>query len=179
MSEANVQKNGKRKLRPNIIDLLIVVAVIGAVIGIALRAGVVEKVVNNINVEPARITFMVYDINNDSFDYFNAGDAFFSDTHGYLGTLEAKPLEMAAEAYIAGIDGTLIKTQSPGDLYDPTKNGRIDVKGSILASGFFSEDGFLLGGTNYIAPGSKVKMNSKNISVTATVINIEPINAAE
>lgn len=177
MSETNVQ--AKRKLKPNIIDLLIVIVIVGALVGIALRAGVVEKVVNNISVEPARISFIVNDINNDSFDYFIAGDAFYSDTHGYLGTLEAKPLDRPAEAYIAGIDGKLIKTESPGDINDPTKNGRIDVIGNLIGSGVFSDDGFLLGGTNYIGPGSKIKMQSKSIQVTVTITNIEPVNSAE
>ena len=178
MNEAQTPKKSK-KLKPNIIDLLLVIVVIGAIAGIALRAGIVDKVVNNVNVEPARISFAVYDINNDSYDYFIVGDSFYSDTHGYIGSLESKPIDRAAEGFITGYDGLLIKTESPSDPENPQKNDRIDVFGELIGSGVFSEEGFLLGGTNYIAPGSQVKLESKNITVSATITDIEPVNSAE
>ncbi len=178
MNDNSIKKT--KKLRPNIIDLLIVVVVLGAVIGIALRMGIVEKVITSSSVEPARISFLVQDINSDSYNYFNAGDVFYSDTHKcYFGTLEEKPYDLPAEAYIAGADGTLIKSYSPTDPDDPTKSSRIDVRGKILSSGVFSSEGFLLGGTTYIAPGSKITIESKNITVSITVTDIERINPTE
>ncbi len=177
MIENTAQKKNE-KLKPNIIDLLLAIIVIGAVIGIALRAGIVDKVVNNTSIEPARISFSIRDINNNSFDYFIAGDHFYSDTYGYLGALEAKPIERPAEMFIAGIDGQLIKTISPSDPENPNKNDRIDVEGDLIGSGVFSDEGFLLGGTTYIAPGSTTVIKSKNITVSITITNIEPMNPA-
>lgn len=178
MSENTAKK--ANKLKPNIIDLLIVVIVLGALAGIALRMGVVDKVIANSSIEPARISFLVQDINSDSYNYFNAGDAFYSDTHKcYLGYLEEKPYDLPAEAYIAGADGSLVKTYSPTDPDDPSKSSRIDVRGKIIGSGVFSDEGFLLGGTTYIAPGSKLTIKSTNITVSITVTDVERVNTAE
>ncbi len=178
MSE-NTSSKKTNKLKPNIIDFLLVVVIIGAIAGIALRTGIVDKVVNNTSIEPARISFAVYDISNSSFDYFIAGDNFYSDTHGYLGYLETKPIEQAAESYIEGVDGQLVKAISPSDPENPNRHDRIDVKGNLIGSGVFTEEGFLLGGTNYIAPGSKIIMESKNITVSVTITNIEPVSTAQ
>ena len=178
MSE-NIAAKKPNKLKPNIIDFLLVVVIIGAIAGMALRAGIVDKVVNNTNIEPARISFAVYNINNDSFNYFIAGDNFYSDTYGYLGYLEAKPIEQAAESYIEGADGQLIKVISPSDPENPNRHDRIDVKGNLIGSGVFTEEGFLLGGTNYIAPGSKIIIESKNITVSVIITDIEPVSSAQ
>ncbi|MBQ8552451.1 MAG: DUF4330 family protein [Clostridia bacterium] len=178
MSENTVKK--VRRFKPNIIDLLIVVVVLGAIAGIALRMGVVEKVVANSSIEPARISFLVQDINSDSYNYFNVGDEFYSDTHKcYFGRLEEKPYDLPAEAFIAGADGSLLKAYSPTDPDDPSKSSRIDVRGKVISSGVFSSEGFLLGGTTYIAPGSKITVKSSNITVSITVTDIEKVNASE
>ncbi len=179
MMNDNTQKKTKR-LKPNIIDLLIVIIVLGALVGIALRMGVVDKVIANSSIEPARISFLIQDISSDSYNYFNAGDAFYSDTHKcYLGYLEEKPYDLPAEEYIPGADGKLIKTYSPSDPDNPSKSSRIDVRGKIIGSGVFSDEGFLLGGTTYIAPGSKLTVKSSNITASITVTDIEKVNIAE
>ena len=178
MSENNTKKT--KKLRPNIIDLLIVVAVLGAIVGVALRTGIVEKVITNNSLESARISFLVQNISGESYNYFIPGDIFYSDTHKcYLGTLEEKPYDLPAEMFIEGADGKVIKSYSPADIDDPSKSERIDVRGKLISSGVFSNEGFLLGGTTYIAPGSTVTMKSRNITVSITVTGVERINVSE
>ncbi len=178
MNENTTKKT--RKFKPNIIDLLIVVAVLGALAGIALRTGIVEKVITNSSVESARISFLVQDISSDSYNYFIPGDVFYSDTHKcYFGTLEEKPYDLPAEMFIEGADGKLIKSYSPADPDDPTRSERIDVRGKVLSSGVFSDEGFLLGGTTYIAPGSKLIVESKNITASIMVTGVEKLNPTE
>ena len=64
----------------NIIDFLIIIVVIGAVVGIALRMGVVERVTNQSNLEEARISFLIQDIQESSADYFKTGDIFYAES---------------------------------------------------------------------------------------------------
>ncbi len=178
MNESSAKKS--KKFKPNIIDLLIVVAVLGALVGIALRTGIVEKVITNNSAEPARISFLVQDISSDSYNYFIPGDVFYSDTHKcYFGILEEKPYDLPAEMFIEGADGKLIKSYSPADPDDPTKSERIDARGEVTSSGVFSDEGFLLGGTTYIAPGSRLIIESKNITVSIMVTGVEKLTPAE
>ena len=62
------------KLRLNIIDFLIVVVILGAIIGITLRFGLVERITNQSGLTSARISFLILDINDESWNYFSVGD---------------------------------------------------------------------------------------------------------
>lgn len=177
MSDTAKKKGGK--LRPNVIDFLIVIVIIGAVCGIALRGGVVEKIATNTSSEQARIHFLVEDISGTSYDAFVPGDDFYSKNHGcYLGKLE-NPSQMPAEKLIPTLEGGMSASVSPAiDVNDPNSDSyRVDVRGELVGSGVFSEEGFLVNGSTYIAPGSEFTMESKNVSVTAVIVKIEKINA--
>ena len=179
MSE-NTQKK-QIKFRPNIIDFLIVIVIVGAVIGIAMRMGVVEKITTNSSMSEARISFLVEDINSTSFDAFREGDDFYSKNHGcYLGKLESKG-KMPAEKLVTTINGDVVASVSPArDSSDPNSDSyRVDVRGDIIGSGVFSSEGFLANGTTYIAPGSKFTMESQRVSVTVTITDITEIAKAE
>lgn len=161
----------KKKLRLNIIDFLIVIVILGALIGIALRFGVVEKVTNQSGLKQARISFLIQDINDESADYFVIGDEFTSVSHKCIfGKLESRQI-LPAEAFVVNELGQIFKTYS--------ENHRIDVRGTVVGNGTFTDDGFLLSGTNYIAPGSSMRVQSLNIDVWITVTSIEKIEEAE
>lgn len=165
----NIQAKPKkvRKFKPNIIDFLIVIIIIGAIVGIVLRTGIVEQVTINNNLEKARVSFRIADISEGMGNYFGIGDVFYSETHKTtLGTLETYSI-MPAEVYIVNQNGELIKTNSI--------NGRIDVRGVIVCDGVFTEDGFLLGGSSYIAPNSEITVKTSSLNVTLTVTDIEKV----
>lgn len=163
--ENNEVKPAKTKLRLNIIDFLIVVVILGAIIGITLRYGLVERITNQSGLTSARISFLILDINDESSNYFTIGDKFVDATNDCeLGVLESRQF-IPAEAFIVNEYGEIFKRNS--------ENDRIDVRGVLLGEGTFTEDGFLLGGTNYIAPGSSIHMQSSNIDVYITVTAIE------
>lgn len=160
------------KLRLNIIDFLIVVVILGAIIGITLRFGLVERITNQSGLTSARISFLILDINDESWNYFSVGDRFIDAEHDCeLGVLESRQF-IPAEAFIVNEYGEIFKRNSGNEQ-------RIDVRGVLVGEGTFTDDGFLLGGTNYIAPGSTVHMQSSNIDVYMTVTAIEKVDDAE
>ena len=155
-----------KKIKPNIIDFIIIIAVIAAIIGITIRTGVVEQVTINNNLERARVSFLISGISETSEEYIKNGDVFYSNTHKCtFGTLEQN-WSLPAETYTVDEYGVLHKTQI---------NAKSDVRGTMLCIGVFTADGFFLGGSNYIAPGSSVNVKSANIVVTLTVLDIEKI----
>ncbi|MBQ8509162.1 MAG: DUF4330 family protein [Clostridia bacterium] len=170
MSEKNsAAKASGKKLRLNIIDFLIIVVILGAVAGIALRFGVVEKVVTKSSLSSAYVSFLIQDIQDESANYFVAGDSFYSQTHSAeFGVLQSNIQFLPAEAYINNEVGELLKVY---------KEDRIDVRGVFLCEGIFTDEGFLLNGTSYIAPGSTVHVLSSTIDVTLTVTEIDAVGA--
>ena len=163
MSE-KTEKKTRAKLKPNVIDFLIVLVIIGAVVGIALRSGAVSEIVRSDELETAQVSFLILDINDNSGNYFNVGDSFRSTAYEQeLGVIDSVQF-MPAEAFITSEDGRLIKTYS--------NNGRIDVRGTMSSKGMFSEVGFLLGGNQYIAPGNTLHVQSKYMDVSLTITDI-------
>ncbi len=161
------------KLRLNIIDFLIVVVILGAIIGITLRFGLVERITNQSGLTDARISFLILDINGESSNYFSIGDKFYDVANDCeLGVLESRQF-IPAEAFIVNEYGEIFKRNSSDE-----RNERIDVRGVLVGEGTFTEEGFLLGGTNYIAPGSTIHMQSTNIDVYMTVTAIEKVDDA-
>lgn len=156
-----------RKIKPNIIDFIIIIAVVAAIIGITVRSGVVEQVTINNSLETARVSFLVSNVSESSGEYFSNGDAFYSSTHKCnFGTLE-QFWTMPAEIYLTNEYGVLGKTTVSGD--------KIDVRGTMLCTGVFTADGFFLAGSNYIAPNSSVTVKSANITVSLTIMDIEKV----
>lgn len=160
----------QKKLRLNIIDFLIIIILIGAAIGIALRAGLVERVTNQSHLEEVKISFLIQDIQETSADYFKTGDVFRAkDLDCEFGKLESRQI-MPAEAFVADMNGELIKTHA--------SNNRIDVRGTVTGVGTFTNDGFLLAGINFIAPGATVHIQSADLDVSVTITGVERVAKA-
>ena len=167
MAENTVQT---KKLRLNIIDFLIIIVLIGAAVGIALRAGVIERVTNQSNLEEAKISFLIQDIQESSADYFKTGDVFYAEKLDCeFGRLESRQI-LPAEAFVANMNGELIKTHA--------SNNRIDVRGTVVGVGTFTDEGFLLAGINFIAPGATVHIQSSDLDVNVTITGVERVNKA-
>lgn len=176
MSENTPKKVSGKKYKPNIIDFLIVILFLGAVIGLVLRMGVVEKITLNTNEQQARISFLVEDISSSSYKFFKSGDDFYSKNHGcYVGKLESAG-SMPAEKLVPSLSGDMIASSSPAmNKEDPNSDSyRVDVRGNILGSGVFSDEGFLLNGITYIAPGSEFVMESTSLTVNVIITDIQP-----
>ena len=168
MGAENTAKSKKNRMRLNIIDFLIIIVLIGAVVGIAMRFGLVEKVTNQAGMTQARISFLIRDINEGSLDYFGIGDNFYDKDHDCVfGVLESRQF-MYSEAFIANERGEIIRTN--------LENKRYDVRGAVTAAGTFTDDGFLLDGVNYLAPGSTLHVQSRDLDVILTVTAVERID---
>lgn len=189
MNENNTTvENKPKKLKPNIIDFLIVIAILAAAAGILLRTGIMDDAIDSLaagrgQVEKVRIKFLIQDINRDSYDYFIVGDRYLASSlkNCDAGELEYVDPMQPAEAYINTISGEIIKTTSPLlDPGDPMSFTRIDVTGAIVCEGIYDKDGyFLMDGEHSVTPGSVIRITSKNIDVALTVMDIERMSETE
>ncbi len=171
MSEKNIKTKKERKFKPNIIDFLIVIIAIGVVVGIVMRMGVIDKITVGNKLEEARISFIIRDISGESESYFKNGDPYNSKTHQcYIGTLETINSRRAVK-YIENENGRMVKTESA--------DNRIDMLCTLIGEGTFTSDGFFLGGSTHIAPGSEINFTSPNIVGVFTVTDIQPIDGTK
>ncbi len=185
MNEESIKK--VRKFKPNIIDALLVLAIIAAIAGIAIRSGIAEKVTETVKeyntpMEKVKISFTVSDINRASFETFTPGDVFraasmYYEQFGVLETVEMAP----AEKYVENVHGQIVKSYSPlTDPDVPDSYARIDVSGTFTsADGKFENGIFKLNGIYDVIPGLEIRIVDKDIDVNIKITNVERITEAE
>ena len=165
------QKKGRKtdsRVRFNVIDLVIIVAILACIAGIYLRYNFGEQYGVEHQMEQYEITFQVQDVRYTSADAFQEGDAVYLKTQGeLLGT-------------VLGIDSTtpseLIYTDLSGDIrqiYYP-ENSRIDMEGRLLVLGVMTDRGFMLDGNIFLAPGATYAVQSPRIDVSIVIADISP-----
>lgn len=158
----------KNKIRFNAIDVFIIIALIGCIVGLVLRYQLVDLIRNSDGENNAIISFRVSNIQEASKDYINDGDKFFiveGSNKLDFGTVKGKIDWAPSEVYNFDNEGNYVLS---------SKTGRIDVRGKVLASGMFTDEGFLLGDTKYIAPGSSISVQSSKIEITIQITDISP-----
>ncbi len=157
----------KNKIRFNIIDFIIIIAVIGCIVGVALRYNVADKIgISSMN-DTVEIEFAVFGIRPTSYDAMVKGDVFYWKQNGMMiGTLK-EAVSSYSETYIPTDDMKLVKAQ---------RDDRYDVRGTLEAIGAMTESGFMLNGTQFLAPGKTLIVNSKNIEVSLTITKITQID---
>ena len=168
------KNNSKRKL--NALDIFIILIVILIAAGVFLRIYVVKNGAlpgQTAKLEKYAVSFLMKNIRGSSADCFIEGEELYLDTTGALfGTLTDNIAITPAETFIENAYGEYILTYSVEDGDD----GRIDVRTVALVDGYMSDEGFLLGGTTYIAPNKQMILKSKNIVVNVTITDITKVS---
>ncbi len=154
----------KRKLRINILDFLIVAAVVLCIAGALLRGGA-KRTDEKLITQTAVITFQVSNVQEASQYCFADGDRIYSQSLGcemgrIVGAVKATPA-----VYYYEENGVITKAYS--------ESGRVDLVGTFACEGQMSESGFLMGGTQYIAPGMTTYAYLPNINVNILITDID------
>ena len=137
--------NKNKKIKFNIIDFIIVLAVIGVVLAVFLRGGLVDKFTESKQI--IEYTVKISDIQKESFDLIEVGSNIYcNDDDSIMGVVKSKTSQPAT-MYIVLADGEIAKTTQPD---------RIDVFLTIEAEGTVDEEGCRIGGTYFIACGKNV-----------------------
>ncbi len=163
MNHAPASKPAAQKHRFNIVDFVLITAVIACIIGIAIRY--------NLNHSTGRIqdkaivTVKIDSLLNEYVDALVEGDHFYYQTTGNpVGTLlsiETEPAEMRVVSN-DGIISTLKHDQ------------RVNVFCTLEAEGYDSENGFMLNGSTYIGSGTHIPVRSNRLETEILILNVEP-----
>ena len=160
-------KNQGKKIRFNIIDLLIVLAVIAVIGTVIVRYDVADKIGKAAVEDSARITLLVQSIREEACNSVNDGDEVtWVQEATRMGNIVRKEVSPAV-LYSSREDGVIIKNES-ALTYD--LRCTVDIKGTV------SDDGYLLNGVSYIAPGKSITIRNHDITLSAIVLSVDQIN---
>lgn len=160
-------------VRFNIIDLVLIIAVLACLVGVYLRYTASEQFGVNHELEDYVLSFEIKNIRYTSADAFPEGDPLYlngKDT--VLGTILAIDSTTPAEVVFTDKKGNYKTIYYPED-------SRIDLSGRILSNGVMTERGYLLGGNTYLAPGQSYYVETPLINVSVTITAINPVDQTE
>ena len=157
-----MKKNTQKTHRFNIIDFMLIVAILACIIGIAVRQNLNETVVESN--DTATVTVMIRGLLKDNVKQIIEGDEYYNqrsgDLMGVLQSFETKPAKIRTPR----LDGTIATTEYVD---------RTDVICKVKIEGMSTDDGFLMGGSDYIGCGSSFLVRSVNLETEWLVIDIE------
>ena len=153
----------KKKIRVNILDFLILAVVALCIAGALLRGGV-KSTDEKLETQTAVISFSIYNVQSASQHCFLDGDKIYSQSLGCdLGRIVGGVTATPAVSYVEE-NGEIIKVYSQA--------GRVDLHGTFEAEGQMSESGFLISGTQYIAPGMTTYAYLPNINANILITDV-------
>ena len=147
-----------RHVRFSIVDFVILVLLLAGLIGIGARYDIASRLFSDTVRIDAEITVLAEAISAEEAAVFTKDTVFYTDG-AIFGTLTASTTEKTIQ-YLENASGTLIAQESP-DRYDVSSIFTVEV--------IATDDGYLLNGNRYIAPGSRLVIQGKNVSVTVLV----------
>ena len=157
-----MNKKTQKNNRFNIIDFMLIVAVLACIIGVAARTNIKQNVL--LSDDTATVTVMVRGLMKDSVKQLVAGDKYYyQSTGGSIGTLQsfqATPSKVRTPR----MDGTIVISESAD---------RADVICKVKVEGVATDTGFHVDGAQFIGSGSSIFVRSKNLETEWLVLDIE------
>ncbi len=159
-----------------ILDVVIILLVVTAVVGVYFRYNILEFLKNDKDMKDYTVSFSIEDIRYTTPAYVDVNDVvYFSDDGTQLGTVieESKGSSIALSEIPASKvfvleDGTMMSVSYPNN------ESRVDATGRLLCRGSYSEDGgFLVNGTRYISAGQTILVQTERVTVEITVTDIQ------
>lgn len=153
-----------QKPKFNVLDFIIIIAALVLVAGGVWRSGLIERLRIPEANDTVEITFLCAGLGAGTDRYFSAGDTLYCTDDGLtLGSVtqtESRPTRV----YREDADGNLISSDS---------TETVDLRITVKCVGRISEQGFLLGGTRYLAAGSVISAHNQTVSMEITALSVQ------
>lgn len=160
------EESTKKRARIQLMDLVVLVLLVLCVVSLMIRSGKWRIFSENVELDEYRIRFSVSDILASSVDAFVIGDTFtLVSYHDVMGTLENIESVTPAVVYVENGRQEILRVSYP-------EGTRVDLIGTLEATGTMGEGGFLLGGTLSLSPGVEYRVQSEHLDVVCKIIDI-------
>lgn len=177
--------NENRKIRFNIVDVIIIFLIIACVVGVVFRGTIKEKLGKTLSNETVYVTLVAENVPREYIDAFVQGSNAYCEGDdlgviiGYSYTEQTTVVLDLNEKYEykalddgnGGYINTVERIISPEfkAVYD---NNYYTVTCQIQVSGQDKSDGFYLRGVEYIGVGKMLNISTENHSFTMTITKI-------
>ncbi|MBO5305152.1 MAG: DUF4330 family protein [Clostridia bacterium] len=151
----------------NLLDFVVILLVLICLISAVIRVRQIDWFNKGADLDEFEVYFSVTDISYISEDALVVGDTFtLTENQATLGVLQSIDSVLPSTMYVKDPDGNVLGVNYP-------ESTRIDVTGTVLSLGQMTNNGYLLGGTIYIAPGRAYSVQSEHMDFTIEILDIE------
>ena len=158
---SQIHSSSPKKHSFNIIDFILITAVIACIIGIAIRYNLGASLTKE--TDTAVITVRISSLLKENEQHLVTGDVFrYQTTNEVLGTLLSKEIKAATINYALD-NGTFLVLED---------EERVNVFCKIEVKGYQTENGFMDGGDTYIGCGKSILVYSNHIETAFLVTDI-------
>ena len=164
------KENKVKKARFNIVDLIIVLFIILAAVGIVMRFNLADEINLSALGETFEIEFIIGDIQEASQDFLIPGEKFYVDAASIeIGVIkEILDIRNPAPSYVRDINGNIVKSELPG---------RIEVIGVMESRGRTNRDGnHMINGNIFVAANREFFIHTGKIEGQIRVLNVTKVN---
>lgn len=157
-----------KKLKLNIIDIIIVLFMILAVIGIFYRYNIADEINFNANSETFEIEFLVENVRRGTEDYLKTGEKFYINIESIeIGTVKEIIDVRDAEWYMETSESEMVRTTLPE---------RVDVTGVMQSKGRTTKEGnVMINGNSFVSQGTKFFIHTGKRECWITVMNVTKV----
>lgn len=153
----------KTKGRFNVIDLLIIVIVLGCIAGIVYRYNLVDRLIVDSTRDEVTVRFVTASVSKDIDEKLSDGDEFYIESSGEkFGTLTGH----------SSTDNSYVASDDNGRPVISYNKELRDIEGTISCRGVMRDEGFFIGGTQFVAPGSELVIESVNVRISVIITEI-------
>jgi len=177
----NNSEMNKNHVKFRALDVVIIILIISAVVGVYFRYNIIDAVNGRRNMQDYTVSFEIKDIKYTTEKHIKVGDkVYYNDSGNEIGTLIKASEDASEKAENALIVVPAVKTLIPEGSSSAIEisypaDTRIDASGRMICHGRFSEDsGLLIGGTDHIAPGEKLSVRTERVTIDIVITNITP-----
>ena len=158
----------EKKSKFNVIDLIIILFIILAAVGIFMRYNLADQINLNAQGDTFEVEFEIRDIQEASQRYFRPGVSFYITIESIKIGEITEILDVRNPAIWNSEDwhGNIIKTERPG---------RIDVIGVFTAKGRTTKDGYMLNGNSFVAPGKEFLVHTGEIEGNIRIRSVKKV----
>jgi len=161
----------EKKSRINILDIIIILFVILAGVGIVIRFNLANEIILKSNMDTFEIKFVTEShIQEASMQYFRETVPLFINIENLkIGEItQIIDNGNSADFYSEDLHGNIVKTDLPG---------RIDVIGMMTSTGKITKDNeYMINGNVFVSPNVQFFVHTGEIEVYIRVISVEKIS---
>jgi len=154
----------------NIVDFIILLFIILAAVGIAMKYNLANKISMNTNEEKFEVEFITgWAVQEASQRYFRIGVEFYVNVESLkIGEISAiSDVRNPAVIYERDLRGNIVKTEKPGS---------IDIIGVMTSTGRITKDGeYMINGNIFVAPGKEFFIHTGEWEGTIRVMSVRKV----